>query len=257
VIEFHTENSPFWEKQSTWIKTDTLETPYTYNTKELNATELVTFATDLTDEYTIINYDSTSYQVSTKPKTFNNESFSTIYGLGETRLPVCLGNRKDSLNGLEKVLSFLAGVFDDLAKVLFINLGLQQKIKSKIGVLKVSHNNHSIPKLLWIEGDRLPSDHRGKFSAVTLWDKYHTEKSFITNNYNNYKRQRKVYNDVETPFGFEDFVKLVNSSYFKTFDGRNGKVLNIAWNMAHDKAKLDYYIEEVYTTNLEETFINP
>jgi hypothetical protein len=158
------------------------------------------------------------------------------------------------LNGLEKVLSVLAGVFDDLAKVLFINLGLKKKITSKIGVLKVSNNNHAIPKLLWIDGGKLPSDHRSKFSAVTLWDKYHNEKSFITNNY---KRQRKVFNDVETPFGFNDFVNLVNNSYFTTPEGRKGKVLNISWNLAGDKAKLDYYIEEPYTTNLKETFINP
>ena len=121
--------------------------------------------------------------------------------------------------------------------------------------MKVETNNHTVPKVVYLdENGRLPADHRDLLGAKYLWDNYINELSFIQNNF---RRQRKVYTGIEIPFGWRDFQNLINNSYFVLPDGRRGKVTDIEWIISRDKATLSYWIEEKYTSNLTETFIEP
>lgn len=260
-LEFHTELSPFWRKQSTYQFPDILEDSYKYNTTDLKSNILISFNTDLTDEWTIENYKGTNYQVITDAITVNDEKKKTIIGLDEVRIPLALATRKDELNFAEKLLKIPAGVVDSISSVAnVITFGTIKKtnftsqINSKIGMMKVSTNNHSVPKLVWLENGKLPKDHRDKLSAKTLWSYGVDEKSFLTNNF---KRQRRIVTDFEIPFGFSDFLKTIDNSYFTTIDGRKGKIEKLEWNIDKDTAIIDYYIEEIYTKNLKETFIEP
>ena len=258
VVQFHSENSDFWIKESTWIKPDAradfASTSFRYNTDELFSSIKIAFSTDLSDEYTIENFKGTNYQILTDAKTIQLQKNKTIKGLDLVNLPVALGNRKDSLTGFEKLLAEVAKIFDELSKVFGGNSNLSNQIKNKIGVLKVSSNNHSIPKLLWLEGTKLPKNHRDLLSAKVLWNKYHNEKSFISNNY---KRQRVYYEGEKIPFGFDDFVKIIDNSYFKDLNGKLGKIVDLEWSMNRDYAIISYWQEEIYTKNLKETFIEP
>lgn len=165
-----------------------------------------------------------------------------------------MGNRKDSLTGFEQGLASVAGLFDQIAGIFGGRPNLARRIRNKVGVLQVSNNNHVVPKLLWLQGGRIPVNQRDIFSARTLWEKYHSEKSFVQNNYN---RQRRIIENEVIPFGLSDFVTLSNNSYFRDENGRVGKITDIEWNMSRDHATISYWIEEVYTRNLKETFIEP
>lgn len=258
TIQFHSINSDYWISQSGWEKTgvkkDVAGSAYRYNTDELKSSILIQFATDVTDEYTIKNYRGTAYQVLTDAKAVGNVQNKTIKNAEQVLIPLALGNRKDELTPFEKLLLPLASLFDKVADVFGKSPGLAKKVTTKIGVLKVSNNNHAVPKLLWLEGNRLPSNQRDVFSAKTLWDKYHSEKSFVQNNGS---RQRAYIENETIPFGLSDFVTLLDNSYFRDEYGRVGKITELQWNFSKDYAIINYWIEEVYTNNLKETFIEP
>lgn len=258
AVQFHSENSPYWITQSGWEKPKTLKDiagrSYRYNTDEMKGSVLIQFQTDILDEYTIENYRGTAYQVLTDAKAIGKAVNKTIKGLDSVRIPVALGNRKESLSGFEKGLVPIANLFDSLAGIFGGRPNLAKKIKNKVGVLKVGNNNHSVPKLLWLQGRRMPSNHRSLFSAKTLWEKYHVEKSFVANNAS---RQRKRFENEVIPFGLCDFVTLLNNSYFRDEKGKIGKVLELEWNLDKDFATISYWLQETYTTNLKETFIEP
>jgi hypothetical protein len=64
-----------------------------------------------------------------------------------------------------------------------------------------------------------------------------------------------IHEGVKIPFGFADFLTLIDNSYFYNINGNTAQVTKIQWNVSHDYAIVDYRVQQVYTTNLEETFI--
>lgn len=255
TLEFHTESSDFWIKRATWIKPDTLLSEgFRFNTDEIKSSININFQTDITDEYTIEEFKGTVFQVLTDAKTVINVRNKTIKNADLVSIPCALGTRKERLNGFEKLLSEMAGLFDKVAKSFGGSSNLKGRITDKVGVLKVSFNNHAVPKLLWLEGNRMPSNHRELFSAKTLWEKYHVEKSFVQNNFD---RQRVMFENVRIPFGFDDFTEVVNNSYFHDTEGKLGKIMTLEWTMNRDFAIISYWQSQPYTKNLKEIFIEP
>lgn len=254
TIQLHTESSPFWIKSSSFKKPDILQGPFRYNTEDIRSSIKISFLTDITDEYTIENFTGTVFQVLTDANTVLVANNKTIKNTDFINIPLALGNRKDQLSVFDEVLADFAGVFDRLINFFGGNSNLKKSITSKIGVLKVSSNNHTIPKLLWLDGGRIPENQRELFSAKTLYEKYHIEKSFVSNNFS---RQRKVFENERIPFGFNDFVKVLDNSYFRDTQGKLGKILSLEWNMNKDFAVISYWISNPYTKNLKETFIEP
>ena len=258
VVQFHSDNSPYWLKNSTYVKppqiADQANKSARFNTEEIISSRLLQFATDVSDVYTIKEYKGNAYQVLTRPKATQDKKNVVLKGTDMLNFQVALGSRKDELNEFEKGLAGLAGLFDKIADVFGKNPHLAAKVKNKIGVLRVSNNNHSVPKLLYLSGGRMPSNHRDLFSAKTLYDRYHNYKSPVANNYG---YQRKIIENETIPFGLSDFVKLLKSSYFRDENGRLGKIISITGNFSKDKAVIDYWVPEIYTKNLEETFIEP
>ena len=258
TVQFHTESSDYWVSQSGWIKPaaiqDVEERSFRYNTDEMKGSILIQFQTDISDVYTLESYTGTAFQVLTDAKTVNNPANKTIKNLDRVDIPLALGNRKDQLTGFESGLLPLANLFDDIAGIFGGSPNLANKIKNKIGVLEVSDNNHSVAKLLWMDGGRIPSNQREVFSAKTLWEKYHVEKSFVQNNN---RRQRVYYEEETIPFGLQDFVTLLNNSYFRDENGREAKATDLDWNFDSDEAVISYWVSQPYTTNLKETFIEP
>lgn len=258
TVQFHTENSPYWVSQSGWEKPKAIRNraaqSYRYNTDEIKGSVLIQFQTDIVDEYTIADYQGTTFQILTDAKAIGSATNKTIKNIDRVDIPLALGNRKESLNGFEKGLASLANLFDDIAGVFGGRPNLAKKIKNKVGVLKVSNNNHSVPKLLWLQGNRIPSNQRSQFSAKTLWEKYHNEKSFVQNNFG---RQRRYVENEIVPFGLNDFMTLLNNAYFRDENGQVGKIVDLEWNMSKDFATISYWVREIYTNNLKETFIEP
>ena len=242
---------PFWIQQSVWSLPNYLIKSKKYNLSDLKSTRTYQFKTDINDEWTIDNYKGNAYEVRTDPKTIINKKNVLLKGLEETNFNVSLPTRKDELNYIEKYLSTLGGFIDEVTGLLGKGTDFKSSIESKIGVLKQSENNHSIPKLLILKGGKLPKNHRDLLSAKLLYNNYHNYDSFVGNSF---KKQRAIYEGVEIPFGLEDFKQLSKNPYF-FFEGNQAKIINFTWNIGSDRAVISFWSEEVYTKNLKETFI--
>jgi hypothetical protein len=252
-VWLRTENDAFFENQSTYILPDILLESYKFNTNELKESVLIAFDDDISDSYTVKNWKGTNCVITTTPISSTDPKKNMINGLLEKRFPIALGNRKNSMTDLEKGLQS----FIKVATSLFSTLGKSQNLKTisdRIGQLKVSQDFFDKPKLLKVLNRKLTNDYRNNLSAKYLWDKYISYNSFISNNY---KRQRKIYENVVIPFSFLDYQKITENSYFTTFDGKRGKFTNLNWVIESDKAEVSFYIEEIYTRNLKEEIYEP
>ena len=167
-------------------------------------------------------------------------------------IPVALGNRKDSLNPIENSLSGLAGVIDSVVNFFGGGSNLQGKIKSRIGVLKVGTNNTTKPKILYVNGSKLPANHRELFSAKVLYNLFINEKSFVLNNFGG---QKALYSLENLPFGFEDFLKTIISSNFIDSKNKEAKFRKLEWYLNGDYSKCLFEKKEIYAPNLIETYI--
>ena len=262
LLEFHSELSPYWEVGTTLVLPNVLEENYSYNTEECKASVLLAFQTDLRDGYTIENFKGTNYQVLTRVANPIDERTDVITDSIQENLPIALGNRKDRFTALESILLTLATITDSIVNTItrLFFLGrrsfLARGIREKIGILKVENNNHEIPKVLFLQNGRLPSDHRERLSARILWDNGWKDTSFIQNDR---KRQRIIYADVEIPFGFDSFELIANSSRSRTFNGRKVVLKKVEWTAALDTAIATYEVEQPYVPaeNLIETEIEP
>jgi len=102
-----------------------------------------------------------------------------------------------------------------------------------------------------MSGNKLAVDDREGLSARYLWDNYLNYDSFIQDNY---KRQRKVFENIEIPFSYSDYKNVTKNSYFITSNGKRGKFTSLEWFIEEDKAEASFWVEDVYTRNLKEEF---
>jgi hypothetical protein len=254
TIHLRPQNDPFWIQQTQWTPPDILINTLEYNTDEMKSTRLLRFITDLNDEWTIDNYNGTAVEIKTSPVTVINEKAVLLSGLDEVNFNVALGNRKDELNAIEKLLKDLGGFIDTVTGVFGGGTNFEQGIDAKIGMLKQQTNWHAVPKLLYLNGDgTMPVNHRAVWNADILWEKYHKEKSFVRDNWHG---QKKMYNNIEVPFGLEDFLVLLSNPYFP-FNGEQAKMDKFVWEPSKDTAVINFYIRKPYTFNLKETKIIP
>ena len=250
-VHLRPKDDPYWIKNSSFELTDVLIQQKTFNMDELESTKLLKFQVDLNDEYTIDNYRGTSIEIKTDLISIGTQQNNMLKGFLEVDFGVALGSRKNELTPFEKLLKATGKIVDDTTKVLGKGTSFASKIKNRVGVLKQSSNWHSIPKLVYLNGNTLPVNHRELFSAPVLYNKYYQAESFVTENF---KGQKAIYKDVVIPFGFDSYKKLTNNSYFK-YLGDEAKIINFEWTMGEDSATIDFWVREVFTRNLKETQI--
>lgn len=254
---FYNVDDPFWNQYSTYQMPSVREKIKTYNTDELKANIYLTFDVDFSDEWTINNYTGTAYEVITKPQIINDTKLNRIVGLDEIRFGACLGNRKSEPYGLENFLHTLASKLDSITNTFGGSSNYESQIGDSVGLMKISTNNWSKPKVLKITTSKrlVP---REQWSAKYIYNTYYLGKSFMAtvNGMPNYG-QKEVYRNIKIPFGLDDFVLLCQNSYFNLPDGTKGKVISCKYRFSADTAIVDYYIRKPYTTNLTQIYVEP
>tara|TARA_R110000796_G_scaffold78436_2_gene174881 strand:+ start:1232 stop:3004 length:1773 start_codon:yes stop_codon:yes gene_type:complete len=253
-VHFRSRNDPYWVQQSTWSLPDVLLDTKQYNTEEIKPERLLTFRVDQSDEWTIDNYLGTAYEIRTTQLTTIRKRAVLLKGFEEVNFNTALGTRKDELNALERFLKEVAGVVDDLTSFFGKSTNFVSQVSGRIGILKQTSNWHTVPKLIFTGGsERMPTNHRERWNSKILYDLYHSEKSFVLNNF---QGQKTYYKGIRIPFGFEDYKKLTTNSYFY-FKGKQAKMIKFEWTIGNDTALVDFWVREPYTYNLAETYINP
>ena len=249
VVQIRTDSDPYFERNSKYVMTDILSESITYNNAELKGTKIISFRTDITDEWTIDNYTGTSYEIHTKSITEQGEAL--IKGLDEIRINVALANRKDSFTLLEKALKEIAHLGDTVINALGGGSNFASKIKKRLGFIKVGDNSWNLPKVAKLNSNLgLDANHRELWSAKYLWENYHFSNSFVFGN------QKRLFADQEIEVCPSDYEDLLKNSYFTSNDGV-GKFTKLQKALNSSKAIGDYWIREVYDRNLKEEYIEP
>ena len=251
VLQFRQEEDPYWWNISTYIKPDVLVTNNSINADELVSNFLISYSTEISDDWTIDNYKGTSYQVHTKLNTVSNPKLDLIKGLEEVNLPVGHVNRKDKLNGLENTIKGMFRTIDNLANFFGGNSNLAGRVTSKVGLVKFGVKNWSLPRTAVLRGGKLPANHRDLISAKYLWENFYFSKSFL-----NYKQEKKVDNE-NIPLGLGSFNSLLNNGRFTDKNGVQLRAKSITCNLAKNKAVVSYSKRENYTNNLKEIYYEP
>ena len=256
TVYFENRDSDFWIKQSTYNLPSVHIDTKRKNGDELKGTRLVSFQTDPVDEWTIQNIKGTHYEIKTIQSDYKNgEEFLTIDSVDDRFFPYALVNRKDELNNLEKILKTLSSLADTVVKALGGSSNLAQKVKDRVGMMKLGTDSHTVARVFYMSGGKIPANHRDLFSARGLYENYIKADSFVLSVNGG---QKEVFDNVRVLFGFEDFLKLVENSYFTTEGGQVGKVTSINWTIDGDFAELSFWIQDPNATDkLIETYIEP
>ena len=257
VLCFYNQDDLFWVQQSTFKMPSVRDKVKTYNTEELQASRLLSFECDYTDEHTVSNYQGTSYQVITNAIAVNNNNYKFIKGLEEIRFGLSLASRKDKPYAIETFLMDVAQIIDGLVNFFGGSSNFVGAIGNSVGLIVIGNNNYAKPKVIKIDSNKRLVD-RNYWSSKYIYETYYRGKSFVEtiNNISNYG-QKIVYKNVKIPFGMNDYLNLIQNSYFTTDNGEVGKVTSCKWRFSSDYAEIDYFIRECYTKNLTEIFIEP
>jgi len=253
-VLLYNSDDPIWFKQSTFTPSINLKLGNKkYNTNDLPQTRLFSFQTDPTDEWTIENYTGTSYEVKTQLK---NGNLGTIKGVDRIDIPLCLPNAKTETTALEEVVYQMAKVADSLTKALGQRSSYASDFEQSVNnVLMISNPQYSIPKIVPIQGGRIPKNHRNTIlSAKYLWNKFHFGKSWVTGDK---LGQKVIYNDVEIPFNIENLQQTIENGSFILPDGRKARFVENTYLLGRDIATANIEVQEVYTDNLEEVYYEP
>lgn len=247
-------NDVFWQKQATYQMPDIFIENYETNAKDLKFSTLIKYETDIiADEYTLSNFKGTNYQILVNDSNVTQGKDDDFILHHETiNISLALGTRKNELNALERTATTLANIIDDVTKALGRGTHFANKIKNRIGLLKIGTNNHTIPKCLYLSGGKLPTNHRDLTSAKYLWDNFINHRSFVANNK---IQQSKVVRLKEVPFGMQDFLSTIENSYFLTHENKKAKIIDSKWNILKDTAEISYKENFIFAPNLTETYI--
>ena len=254
VLQFRNEDDPYWENTSVFVKKNPLKTISGINSDELISNKLLSYNTDLSDDWTIDNYEGTSFQIHTQLKNKTNETSDLIKGFEDINIPFALASRKDKLNALENSLKGLFKTIDNVANFFGGNLNLANKLTGKIGFMKVSTNNWANQKIVYLQGNKLPNNHRDKISMSYIYNNYYLSSSFVLNNYNG--QEYKIVGE-EIPMDLKDFDNVLLNGYFKDVNGETLKAKQIVYKPFYNKATIDYNWKKPYTTNLIEEYYEP
>ena len=252
VLHFRTDSDPYWKNTASYVKPDVLIQTKQINSDELVSNFLLSYASDITDDWTIDEWQYTNYQRHTKLNTVSNPKLDLIKGFEEVRIPLALPSRKEKLNGFEKTLRGLFRTIDSVANFFGGNSNLVNNIDSKVGLVRMSTNNWSVPKSLVLSGGKLPSNHRDLNGAKYLMDKYYQINSFVTG-----EGQELKIDDLEVPLSLNNFVNLLHNGRFIDSDGQIAKSTQVVYQPAKAKASFNYRKPTIYTNNLKEEFYAP
>lgn len=202
----------------------------------------IDFNSDPQDKNTVDNFKGTNCLVSTQLDSVLEEDLRLDNGGLEIFIAEARGKRKDSLTGFEKTVRGLLKFVDGLTGVLGNGTNYASKVDNRVGALNLSDPLISVPKMLIVIGNKLQANQESLVNSRKLWNEFHYINSFDTTEGG--KNQYWMYSDVEIPFCFDDWSKILNNNFFETEDGSTGELLKLEWYVNQNEATVSYRIRK-------------
>ena len=236
-------NNSFWRAGTGYVMHSLYEPLEKPNTSELSGTSILSYTTDSIDDWTTDDSSGYAVEVTTRQSSYKNANNNLIRGYDRTDFPVALGSVKDTWSPLEDSLKALFRLFKSASQLLKNSKNIPD---FEIGRnrIKISEPYFGVPKLIELKNG---SAVRDKIKARSLWENYHSEKSFV------YNAQEKIQTEMRIKFTLADFKKLLRNNRFETADGRRGYFTSLRWRRGSEYALADYRIKDVYCKGLSET----
>lgn len=160
------------------VKNDLVKT----NAGELISNYAITFNVDTLDKNTVQRYQGTSYQVITKPKTYNNLDLRLMKGFKDNRIGFALAKRKEELTRVEELFKTLLDAFgalmnglinvvNALIKAINAVIKVLNKIIKALGVvgIKVNWQIKPVPQLVKVDLGNLIENRIGMLELENDW----------------------------------------------------------------------------------------
>lgn len=249
------EREDWFEQNSTYVVPDvfgnqnSMQDPYRFNTDELFANYMVSWAFDTQDQNTLDNTEGLVCQVIHEPKTIINKDFVTLSKLEEKTIPCSMGLEKSSLTRIEEALKGLAKILDTLTGAFGAGTSYASKIDARKGSLLMSSHTTSMPKVVVMGSSKLKDNQRQRLSARWLWDNFHYISSFA--DYKGVNNQWLRFKSVKVPFSWKHYNQLDINNYAQTKSGEKAMIERLKWKTGADVAEIDYRVKIKYTDNLK------
>ena len=254
-------NDTFWSVNSNFILPDTLNETKIYNGDDIKARILIRFEYDDKDDWTLQDQLGRIYEIVTHPVSIGDPKCVNLGGLKEVRPGLALGSRKPGLTPIENALKTFATIADGAVNFLGGNSNLAAKITNRVGMLRVSENETAVAKLLYMRpgsgGLVIPQNHKDFLSSKALWENFHVEDSWVltVGNFPNRGQKRLLSDDpITIPLGFEQALSIVANTKIADVNGNEINIDDLRWKFSLQKAKINGWLREPYTTNLQHTY---
>lgn len=240
----YTEGDPFWTTRGGYSLPNVLIREMEYNTSDAVFSRIFSFATDVSDEWTIEQFKGVNVEVQLRNKQTTTIQTNLLTGYKEVRFQTALGKRVGAKNlivndihkiakALQKIIRLFGGNFP-VDKLNFTNM------------LVTSNRYFSVAKTVALNGEMMAFVQP---AAKDLYEKYWKYRSLAEPTGQRKKAQVRV------PFTLDDFGRLSVNGWGRTADGKPMRATAIEWYPALNQADLDIEIVEQYTTELTEKLI--
>ncbi len=246
-------NDNFWINQSQFIIPDIENEVVQYNPQDIKTRQIVRYQTDLADYWTLIRYEGTGAEIVVTPITVGDQKRVLIKGFEDVQIPYALGDEKQGLNPIEIFIKGLCIVIDEIINFFGGNSDTAGDIEAREKMLHVTGDSLTVGKILYLvedpsSGKLVIDGNTEKINAISLWNKYISENSFVEHNF---RGQKRLFNELKIPFGFQNFIQLLNNSYCTDQQGNAIKIETLKWSLDSDYAVISGWKREIYTKNLK------
>ncbi len=289
--------------QANFVLPDVEQKTKLTNAFEINSNYIIRFATDSTDTNTTDEYKGTIVQIVTSPKAIKNKDMVLMKGLKRVSIPLALAKRKEELTSIEKVFKTLANAVGPLVNgvITIINgiinlratiiskirkflkrlktIGIKisfnprtlstipsfdpDKIENRIGMMKLSADFFTRPKILSLDiastprQTKIKANNRTIWSGKGLWDNFHFVNSFVPGKGRRNANQWLRFSAVIADFCAAQFLLVKDNNLIFDRDNNIGKIESLLWNLKKSTANISWRVNKLFTSNLQETITEP
>lgn len=272
---------------------------YTYNANELQSNMIVEYQTDNMDLNTLQDYSGTIYQVICQPKVYTNRPFVMMKNFSQSTIPFARASVKTELTVTQKIakvfikslepiansivvaVNAVINVINEVIKIVkkifsffgiklkfdpipkLAKLSLSETITNRIGIMKLSSDNFSRPKILILqEGsaakyNKIHPDNGFLESAKAMYDGFHFVDSFIPSQDRPNGNQYLPVVFPKVPFTYDDLLLIIENNRCYAPDGSEAVIEYLKFDEYHQHAEIKVRLSKLYTTNLYEKYLEP
>lgn len=237
TVTFFSKKFPIEKKQKPFRFDDIYLPSFKLNTNELKASKYVTFSYDSANQWSMNDFTNCSYEKRSYMD-YNNKEVRLLKGLDESRFPLAVAPRKNSKNDIQKFISEVVKIANNLAKFMGGNIP-KSLTTDTIGCIVLSDPYWSTPYIATTSGN-LETGYKSKISPKYFIEKY----------WNTYK-QFKLVEGLVIPCTLKEFEGIMSNKN-ALINGKTCEFSKAEYLFDRGVINCDIKIPYLYTNKIKE-----